>query len=96
MFNFRFIQAFATLANAYLMKGQVKESIAANLKALKLSPDFAVAHNNLAIAYLEDGQTARAVEHADKAKALGYDVAPEILKSWNLIAPDRRRRASEK
>jgi tetratricopeptide (TPR) repeat protein len=79
-FNFRFIQAFATLANAYLMNGQVKESIETNLKALKLSPDFAVAHNNLAIAYLEDGQPALALEHADKAKELGYEVAPEILK----------------
>lgn len=79
-FNFRFIQAFATLANAYLMNGQVKESIETNLEALKLSPEFAVAHNNLAIAYLEDGQPALAVEHADRAKALGYEVAPEILK----------------
>jgi tetratricopeptide (TPR) repeat protein len=50
------------------MNGQVKESIEANLKALKLSPDFAVAHNNLAIAYLEDGQPALALEHADKAR----------------------------
>jgi len=61
------------------MNGQVKESIEANLKALKLAPDFAVAHNNLAIAYLEDGQPDLALEHADKATALGYDVAPEIL-----------------
>jgi tetratricopeptide (TPR) repeat protein len=62
------------------MNGQVKESIETNLKALKLSPDFAVAHNNLAIAYLEDGQPQLALEHADKAAALGYEVAPEIFK----------------
>ncbi|MBC2742505.1 MAG: tetratricopeptide repeat protein [Desulfosarcina sp.] len=80
VFNFRFVQAFATLANAYLMNGQVKESIEANLKALKISPDFAVAHNNLAIAYLEDGQPALALEHANKARKLGYEVAPEIMK----------------
>jgi tetratricopeptide (TPR) repeat protein len=53
------------------MNGQIKESIEANLKALKLSPEFAVAHNNLAIAYLEDGQPALALEHADKASATG-------------------------
>ncbi|MGA6924257.1 MAG: hypothetical protein WBY88_01175 [Desulfosarcina sp.] len=47
---------------------------------MKLSPDFAVAHNNLAIAYLEDGQPTLALEHADKARDLGYSVAPEILK----------------
>jgi tetratricopeptide (TPR) repeat protein len=62
------------------MNGQIKESIETNLKALKLAPDFAVAHNNLAIAYLEDGQPALALEHADKALSLGYEVAPEILK----------------
>ena len=69
-FNFRFIQAFATLANAYLMNGQIKESIEANLKALKLSPEFAVAHNNLAIAYLEKGVYDKAAAHCDRAMEL--------------------------
>jgi len=60
------------------MKGLVDEAIAANQKALKLSPDFAPSHNNLAIAYLEKGEYALAVEHCDKAINLGYDVAPQI------------------
>lgn len=79
-FNFRFVQALTTLANAYLMRKRVKDSIETNLKVLKLQPDFAVAHNNLAIAYLENGELQLAVQHADKAVALGYEVAPEILK----------------
>ena len=37
------------------MKGLIDESIEANLKTLELEPNFAVAHNNLAIAYLEKG-----------------------------------------
>jgi tetratricopeptide (TPR) repeat protein len=80
-FNFRFVQGFATLANAYLMKGMIDESIDNNLKVLKLEPNFAIAHNNLAIAYLEKGEHALAIQHADKAIALGYKVAEEILAS---------------
>ena len=62
------------------MKGLVDESIAANKKALKLEPDFAVAHYNLSITYLEKSETTKAVEHFDRAKALGFEVAPEIAK----------------
>ncbi|MEE8431439.1 MAG: tetratricopeptide repeat protein, partial [Candidatus Desulfatibia sp.] len=69
-----------TLANAYLMKGLIDESIEANLKVLELEPGFAVAHNNLAIAYLEQGQHEPAIEQFDKAVELGYKVAPEMLK----------------
>jgi tetratricopeptide (TPR) repeat protein len=66
-FNFRYVQAFVNLANA-------------NLKALKLHPDFGPAHNNLAIAYLEKGEHQAAIEHCEKAVASGYEVPPEILK----------------
>ena len=58
----------------------IDESIEANLKALKLHPDFAPAHNNLAIAYLEKGETQSAIEHCEQAVGLGYEVSPEILK----------------
>lgn len=79
-YNANFLQAYATLANAYLMKGLVDESIQANLKVLELEPNFAVAHNNLGIAFLEKGDQKLALEHFDKAVALGYEVAPELLK----------------
>mgnify|MGYP000535447771 CR=1 FL=1 len=78
-FNFRYIQAFANLANAYLIKGMIDESIEANLRALNLHPDFAPAHHNLAIAYLEKGEAKAAIEHCEKAVALGYEVPAEIL-----------------
>jgi tetratricopeptide (TPR) repeat protein len=58
----------------------VDESIETNLKALDIEPDFAVAHNNLAIAYLEKDLHELALQHIDKAVALGYEVAPEIQK----------------
>jgi tetratricopeptide (TPR) repeat protein len=60
------------------MKGRVDDAIEANLKAIKLHADFAPAHNNLAIAYLEKEKYHLAAEHCDKALELGYDVAPEI------------------
>ena len=84
-FNFRYLQAFATLANAYLMKGMIEKCIETNLKALKLEPDFAVVHNNLAIAYLETGKHALAITHCDSALSLGYEVAPEIRAEIDLL-----------
>jgi hypothetical protein len=61
------------------MKGRIDDSIEANHKALELHPDFAPAHNNLVIAYLEKGEQNLAAQHCDKAVELGYDVAPQIL-----------------
>ena len=78
-FNFRYVQAFATLGSAYLMNGEVEKSIAACRNALKVEPDFPIAHNNLAIALMEKGDFKQAIQHADRAVALGYAVAPQIL-----------------
>ena len=61
------------------MKGMIDESIETSLKVIALEPDFAVAYNNLAIAYLEKGEHGLAIKHVDKAVELGYDVASEIL-----------------
>jgi len=79
-YNDMFVQAYVTLANAYLFDGRIEKSIEANLKALEINPDFAVAHNNLAISYLQKNEFPKSIEHCDKAKALGYEVAQEILK----------------
>ena len=61
------------------MKGDVEKSIENSEKALSLAPDFAVAHNNLGIAYLQKGEKDKAREHLEKARSLGYEVAPQIL-----------------
>ena len=45
-----------------------------------LEPDFPVAHNNLAIAYMESGDYELAAKHYDKAVSLGYGVAEEVRK----------------
>lgn len=83
VFNSLFLQAYTTLANAYLMKGLVYESIETSKKALEIEPNFPIAHNNLAIAYLEDGQNDLAILHIDKAIEMGYEVAPQLLEEIN-------------
>ena len=76
--NKNFIQAFTTLGTAYFMKGLVEEGIKANLEAVAIEPKFPVAHNNLAVAYLELKDYKRAIEHCDIAVELGFDVNPAL------------------
>lgn len=78
IYNKDFVQAYTTLGNAYLMKDLIRESIEASLEALSIAPDFPIAHNNLAIAYLEAGEPDKAIDHCDKAEALGYQVSEEL------------------
>lgn len=85
--NKNFVQAYATLGTAYYMKGLYEEGIQANLEAVQIQPEFPVAHNNLAVGYLELKDFRNAIVHCDKAREQGYDVAPELLKE---LAPHRR------
>ncbi len=60
------------------MKGLVQEGIKANLEAVALEPDFPIAHNNLAVAYLEIEDHEKAITHCDKAIEFGFEVAQEL------------------
>ena len=60
------------------MKGLIPEGIKANLEAIEIQPEFPVAHNNLAVAYLENREFEKAVEHCDKAEKFGFEVAQEL------------------
>jgi len=77
--NKHYIQAYTTLGTAYFMKGLVDEAIKANEEALDVEPNFPVAHNNLAVAYLEKEDYAKAIAHCDRAVSLGFSVARELL-----------------
>ncbi len=79
IFNKNFIQAYTTLGTAYFMKGLVEEGIKANLEAVNIQPDFPVAHNNLAVAYLQIKDYPKAISHCDKAAALGFEVHSDLL-----------------
>jgi len=78
--NAKFVQAFTTLGNAYYMKGLLDEGIKANLEAVKIQPEFPIAHNNLCVGYLEKEEYAKAIAHCDIAISLGYEV-PEGLQA---------------
>ncbi len=84
--NKNFIQAYTTLGTAYFMKGLVEEGIKANLQALSVEPKFPIAHNNLAVAYLELEDYKRAIRHCDIAVDLGFEVNPALL---DELAPHR-------
>lgn len=85
--NKNFVQAYTTLGTAYFMKGLVKEGIKANLEAIEVMPDFPVAHNNLAVAFLELEDYEKAILHCDKAESLGFEVAAELK---DELAPHRK------
>ncbi|MBF0204291.1 MAG: tetratricopeptide repeat protein [Desulfamplus sp.] len=82
--NSKFVQAYTTLGNAYLMKGLLDESIKANLEAVKIQPQFPIAHNNLAVAYLEKKEYDKALFHCDKAESLGFQVADAMKQELAL------------
>lgn len=75
-----FVQAHATLGSAHIMAKNYDDGITASRKALDLVPEFGPAWNNLAVAYMDTGETAMAVECADKAEQFGYELAPEFKK----------------
>lgn len=77
--NKNFVQAYTTLGTAYFMKGLVEEGVKANLQALSVEPKFPIAHNNLAVAYLELKDYKQAIKHCDIAVDLGFDVNPALL-----------------
>jgi tetratricopeptide (TPR) repeat protein len=85
--NKNFVQAYTTLGTAYFMKGLVQEGIKANLEAVQVQPEFPVAHNNLAVAYLENEEFDKAIEHCDKAEEFGFEVAQELK---DELAPHRK------
>ncbi len=87
IFNKNFIQAYTTLGTAYFMKGLVDEGIKANLEAVNIQPDFPIAHNNLAVAYLEREDYEKAVLHCDKALSLGFEVNSDLIEE---LQPHRK------
>jgi tetratricopeptide (TPR) repeat protein len=46
---------------------------------IQKEPSFAPAYNNMALAYFEKGEFAKAVQYADEAQKLGFEVAPQFL-----------------
>jgi len=75
------------LGFAYNQRGMFSKAVSVLEHALTLAPEDPVTHNNLAIAYYDSGEMQRAIFHAERAKALGYQVNPEFLAK---LAPYRK------
>ncbi len=71
--------AWANLGSLLLQTDRLEESVEASNKALEIRPDFAIAHNNLAVAYLDLDQAEKAKEHAELAQKYGYPVHEDLL-----------------
>jgi len=85
--NLVFPDIHHNLGNTYQRLGRLEEALAAYKKAVELNPNFGPSHLNLAIAYFKKGDYRQAVEHADRAQALGEAVPQEIL---TALGPYRR------
>ena len=73
--------AWINLASAQVMAGNFDLAVKAAKEAVKLEPDFPMAHNNLAVAlyYNKDFQAAK--KSLTKAKELGYAVDPRLVEA---------------
>jgi tetratricopeptide (TPR) repeat protein len=58
----------------------VDKAIETNKRLLEVAPSFGLGHNNLAVAYYHKGEYAKASEHVERARELGFEVHPEFLK----------------
>ena len=76
--------AWTNLGSCLLQQGRLEESIEASLKALELMEEFAMAHNNLAVAYWELKQTDKARQHAKRALELDYPVHQKLQADLGL------------
>lgn len=78
--------AWANLGSLLLQTDRLEESIEASLKALEIREDFAIAHNNLAVAYWESNQADKAREHAELAVKNGYPVHQDLMAKLGMTA----------
>ncbi len=78
--NSQFVQAFTSLGTAFYMKGLIDEGIKANLEAVGIQPEFPIAHNNLAVGYLEKKDYPKAIEHHDLAVKYGFPVNENLTR----------------
>ena len=75
----KFVQAYGTMGSALFMAGQIDDSIEMSNRAIELHPKFGPAWNNLALAYLEKGDAAQAMNCVKQARDCNYDVHPGLV-----------------
>jgi tetratricopeptide (TPR) repeat protein len=75
------------LANTHVLTGDYKDALELFEAILKAKPDFALGYNNLCVVYFYLKRYDLAINNYDKAIALGYPVAPELI---NLLKPYKK------
>lgn len=72
------------LASGYILAGRYRDAVNLLNKILSAKPDFALAYNNLAVAYYYLKEYDLAVHSCEQALAYGYPVDQEFIKSIAL------------
>ena len=83
----KFVQAKNALSTAYYMKGDFKACEETCRDLLAQEPGFAPAWNNLALALFDLKEYDQAIEAADKARELGFEVPEGFLEE---LKPHRK------
>ena len=65
----------------YGLKGMYDETIAEFKRAIEINPNYAEAHNNLAVAYYYKEEYSLAIKHCDRAIELGLRPHPGFLEA---------------
>ena len=77
--------AYYNMAVAYSSQKQYQQAEGYYFKALELLPDYPAAHNNLAITLYMLKKYEQALQHAQTAKQLGFDVSDDLIKELQRL-----------
>ena len=61
------------------LRGRTRQAIASYKQALLRKPDFAEAHHNLAVLYVERGERSLALDHYTLLKSIDYEMARKLF-----------------
>jgi tetratricopeptide (TPR) repeat protein len=83
-------ELFFRKGNAQFHVGHLEQAIASWERAVELTPDYPIAHNNLALGYLKQGQAARAQQSLLRAETLGVAVHPGLKRDIQVALAHQR------
>jgi tetratricopeptide (TPR) repeat protein len=75
-----YAEAYLSRGSAYFNLGKINEAIKNFSLAITYKPNYADAYCDRAIAYLSDKKYALALQDALKAKGLGFQIHPNLIK----------------
>jgi len=79
------------IGNALFRLGRRDEAVAAWETCSEMSPEFAMVHNNLALAFMQGGRLEEAMRSLERAERLGFEVNPAFKKDLKAALDQRNR-----